>query len=64
MTDSAPQPAYVASGDSPLVPDLELGRRLAAVLIDWTMCQLLAFLLFHVTLGEGGPGQHLRSGTA
>lgn len=32
------------------------GRRLAAVFIDWTMCQLLAFLLFRITLGEGGPG--------
>lgn len=31
------------------------GRRLVAVFVDWTMCQLLAFLLFRVQLGEGGP---------
>lgn len=31
------------------------GRRLVAVFVDWTLCQLLAFLLFRVTLGEGGP---------
>ena len=32
------------------------GRRLVAVFIDWTMCQILAFGLFHVPFGQGGPG--------
>ncbi len=32
------------------------GRRLVAILIDWTMCQILAFGLFHVPFGQGGPG--------
>lgn len=32
------------------------GRRLVAIFVDWSMCQLLAFLLLGVTLGTGGPG--------
>ena len=32
------------------------GRRLVAIFIDWTMCQLIAYLLFKVELGHGGPG--------
>ncbi|HOF64679.1 MAG TPA: RDD family protein [Dermatophilaceae bacterium] len=32
------------------------GRRLVAIFIDWTMCQLIAYLLFRVELGHGGPG--------
>jgi len=32
------------------------GRRLAAVTVDWSMCQLLAYAFFHVTLGRGGSG--------
>jgi len=32
------------------------GRRLAAVFLDWTMCQVLAFGLFHVPFGQAGPG--------
>ena len=32
------------------------GRRLVAVFVDWTLCQLLAWLLFRVELGQGGPG--------
>ena len=32
------------------------GRRLVAIFIDWTMCQLIAYLLFKVELGLGGPG--------
>ncbi len=31
------------------------GRRLLGVLIDWTLCQLIAFALFDVRLGEAGP---------
>jgi uncharacterized RDD family membrane protein YckC len=31
------------------------GRRLVAVFVDWTLCQLLAYLLFRVELGRGGP---------
>lgn len=30
------------------------GRRLVALVVDWTMCQLVAFLALGVTLGEGG----------
>ncbi len=32
------------------------GRRLVAVFIDWTMCQLIAFVVFTVEFGRGGPG--------
>jgi len=32
------------------------GRRLAAIFLDWTMCQILAFGLFRVPFGEAGPG--------
>ncbi len=32
------------------------GRRLVAVVIDWTIAQLIAYLLFHVELGRGGAG--------
>ncbi|MEI2825340.1 MAG: RDD family protein [Dermatophilaceae bacterium] len=32
------------------------GRRLVAIFIDWSMCQLIAYLLFKVELGHGGPG--------
>ncbi len=32
------------------------GRRLAAIFIDWTMCQLLAFGLFRVSFGQAGAG--------
>lgn len=35
------------------------GRRLVAVFVDWTICQLIAFLLFRVELGHGGPGSFL-----
>lgn len=38
------------------------GRRLVAVLIDWTMCQLIAYLLFKVELGHGGPGSFVPLG--
>ncbi len=31
------------------------GRRLVAIVIDWTLCQVMAYALFRVTLGEGGP---------
>ena len=32
------------------------GRRLAAVFVDWTMCQLVAYAGFGVTLGQGSGG--------
>ena len=32
------------------------GRRLVAVFIDWTMCQLVAYAAFGVTLGQGSGG--------
>lgn len=32
------------------------GRRLVAIFVDWTMCQVLAFGLFRVPFGEAGPG--------
>lgn len=32
------------------------GRRLVAVLLDWTMCQLIAYVVFKVEWGHGGPG--------
>ena len=32
------------------------GRRLVAIFIDWTMCQLLAFGVFGVTVGQGSGG--------
>jgi uncharacterized RDD family membrane protein YckC len=32
------------------------GRRLIAIFVDWTMCQLLAYGLFGVALAQGGPG--------
>lgn len=38
------------------------GRRLVAIFIDWTMCQLIAFLLFKVELGHGGPGSFVPLG--
>ena len=31
------------------------GRRLVAIIVDWTICQLLAFVLFRVEPGHGGP---------
>ncbi len=31
------------------------GRRLVAIVIDWTLCQVMAYALFRVTLGEAGP---------
>ena len=30
------------------------GRRLVAILVDWTLCQLLAFVMFRVEPGHGG----------
>lgn len=33
-----------------------------AIFIDWTMCQLIAFLLFKVELGHGGPGSFVPLG--
>lgn len=30
------------------------GRRLVALFVDWTLCQLLAYALFRVELGQGG----------
>ncbi|MGV1008953.1 MAG: RDD family protein [Dermatophilaceae bacterium] len=30
------------------------GRRLVAILVDWTLCQLLAFVMFRVEPGRGG----------
>lgn len=30
------------------------GRRLVAVFVDWTLCQLLAWVLFRVEPGQGG----------
>jgi uncharacterized RDD family membrane protein YckC len=38
------------------------GRRLVAIFLDWTMCQLIAFLLFKVELGHGGPGSFVPLG--
>lgn len=32
------------------------GRRLVAILIDWILCQLIAYAWFGVTLGQGGAG--------
>jgi uncharacterized RDD family membrane protein YckC len=32
------------------------GRRLVAILIDWTLCQLIASAWFGVRLGEGSSG--------
>ena len=32
------------------------GRRLVAVFIDWTMCQLVAYAAFGVTVGQGSGG--------
>lgn len=32
------------------------GRRLVAILIDWTLCQLIAYAWFGVHLGEGSSG--------
>ncbi len=32
------------------------GRRLAAIVIDWMLCQVVAIGLFGVGLGEGGAG--------
>lgn len=32
------------------------GRRLVAIFIDWTMCQLLAYAFFGVSFGQSGPG--------
>ncbi len=32
------------------------GRRLVAVFVDWTICQLIAVLLFRVELGHAGAG--------
>jgi len=32
------------------------GRRLVAVFIDWTMCQLVAYAAFGVTVGQGNSG--------
>lgn len=32
------------------------GRRLVAIIVDWSMCQLLAYAFFRVTLGRGGSG--------
>ena len=32
------------------------GRRLVAILIDWTLCQLIAYAWFGVRLGEGSSG--------
>ena len=32
------------------------GRRLVAVFVDWTMCQLVAYAVFGVTLGQGSGG--------
>lgn len=32
------------------------GRRLVAILIDWTMCQLVAYAFFGVRLGDSGAG--------
>jgi uncharacterized RDD family membrane protein YckC len=32
------------------------GRRLVAVCIDWTMCQLIAYVAFGVTVGQGSGG--------
>lgn len=31
------------------------GRRLAAVIIDWSICQLIAYAFFGVSWGHGGP---------
>jgi uncharacterized RDD family membrane protein YckC len=31
------------------------GRRLVAALIDWTLCQLIAFGVFGVPFGQAGP---------
>jgi uncharacterized RDD family membrane protein YckC len=32
------------------------GRRFVAVFVDWTMCQLIAYLAFGVTVGQGSGG--------
>ncbi len=32
------------------------GRRLVAILVDWTMCQLVAYGIFRVTFGNAGAG--------
>jgi uncharacterized RDD family membrane protein YckC len=32
------------------------GRRLVSILIDWTLCQLIAYAFFGVTLGQGSSG--------
>lgn len=32
------------------------GRRLIAILIDWTLCQIIAIGIFQVPVGEGGRG--------
>jgi len=32
------------------------GRRLAAILVDWLICDVIAFGLMHYRLGEGGNG--------
>jgi len=32
------------------------GRRLVAIIIDWTICQLIALVFLKVQLGHGGPG--------
>ncbi len=32
------------------------GRRLVAVFVDWTMCQLIAYVAFGVTVGQGSGG--------
>jgi uncharacterized RDD family membrane protein YckC len=31
------------------------GRRLVAAVVDWTLCQLIAYGLFHIPFGQGGP---------
>ena len=37
-----------------------LGRRLAAVVIDWVLCVLVATLVFKVPYGATGPGAFAR----
>lgn len=31
------------------------GRRVVAAIVDWTVCQLIAFAVFRVPYGEAGP---------
>lgn len=39
-----------------------LGRRLAAVIVDWLLCQLIAVGLLHADLRAGSPGSFLPLG--